>query len=65
MTETHYEYFVDPAYYDLWAVRRTDRRSFTEARHVDTEVEARQLAEQLTETDGLNARPQKKDGPAR
>ena len=64
MTEPHYEYFADPAYYDMWAVRRSDQRRFEDAQHVDTEDLARRLAEQLTETDGLNGRPQKKDGAA-
>ena len=43
----NYEYFHDPCYYDMWAVRRKDQRAFSQAWHVATQKEAQSLAEHL------------------
>lgn len=42
-----YEVFADPAYFDMWAVRPVDDRSFFSAIHVATETEAHELASTL------------------
>ena len=38
-----WECFLDPSYFDMWAVKRKDSRSFQDAFHVTSEVEAQRL----------------------
>ena len=38
-----WECFLDPSYFDMWAVKRKDSRSFQYAFHVTSEVEAQRL----------------------
>ena len=42
-----WEVFLDPAYYDMWAVRHSAYRSFEQAFHLSSEGEARRLAKLL------------------
>lgn len=44
-----YEMFRDPAYYDLWAVRKTGSSGFNEAFHVTSAAEAEHLIAALIE----------------
>ena len=42
-----FECFSDPAYFDMWAVRDIENRSFNEAVHVVDKKEAEYLVERL------------------
>lgn len=46
--EGEYEFFRDPAYYDMWAVRAKGSASFNDTIHVATEQEAARLASLLS-----------------
>lgn len=43
-----WEHFCDPAYFDMWAVRRTGERDFRKSFHVPSQAEAAALADILT-----------------
>lgn len=44
-----YEMFIDPCYYDMWAVRPIGNRNFNDAIHVVNEKEALRLIEFIRE----------------
>ena len=46
-----FECFSDPAYFDMWAVRDIENRSFNEAVHVVDKKEAERLVERLNTLD--------------
>jgi hypothetical protein len=52
----NWEFFRDPAYFDMWAVRRDDKRSFNDAIHVLRAEEAERLATLLNKYE--RARPE-------
>jgi hypothetical protein len=49
-----WECFLDPAYYDMWAIRQTGNRNFEETIHVVNGKEAKQLCSWLN---SLNTHP--------
>ena len=46
-----YEYFNDPCYYNLWAVKEIKNGKFEDVFHVQSEDEAQALCELLNKTD--------------
>jgi len=50
---TQWEYFLDESYYDMYAVRNIEDKSFNSSIHVNTEEEAKFLVDRLNYTEQL------------
>ncbi len=50
-----WECFMDASYFDMWAVRRKNNRSFNECIHVKTRGEAEYLTRALNDRDKLRS----------
>ena len=53
MTEQQWEYFQDPNYYMLWAIRPKGKERFEDAIHVRTHDEAKLVADRFNELEKL------------